>query len=515
MSIPLAPVALIIFDGFGYTKNCFGNAVEHAHMDFFNKLMQNYPSAYLAAAGEAVGLLPNLIGNSEVGHLTLGAGRVVKSSIVRMNDLIKSPQFFEHQAASLFRDFAQTGRTLHVLGLLSDGGVHSHDFHMHALIELAVYCGIKNIVVHPILDGRDVAPASANFYLSRLEQKLHTLCAGKIGSIQGRFYAMDRDNNHDRIHQSYSMLCGKGKNSSRDWRLALADAYAEGDFDEFVKPELFGIENALCDRDGIVFVNIRSDRALQLTKCLLGLSSQEAGVDFHFVLTGYRYHQSFKNPVILEPQLIQQTLLDVVGEVQSRRPIFLLAETEKSAHVTYFFKGMRDEISHQEKRIIIPSHKVRDYVAHPQMSAHEITGQLQSVLLSNPSAFCVVNYANADMVGHSGNFAAAIKACRVLDAQLKRVYELIVERMSGILFMTSDHGNAEEMIDSKGLEKTSHTMNPVPFIMVAKDLQSVACKTKYLADTHGISVVAPTILASMGIEPPQVMTKPLFFDSGQ
>jgi 2,3-bisphosphoglycerate-independent phosphoglycerate mutase len=510
MTVKIPPVILVICDGLGYAPAGQGNAVQQADMKFFNALMSSYPSAYLDASGEAVGLLSGLIGNSEVGHMTLGAGRVVKSSIVRFHELIQSGQLAQHAAASLLRNFAQTGKTLHVLGLLSDGGVHSHEFHIHGMIELAVHCGVKKIVIHPILDGRDVAPMSAQLYLERLELKLQLLGVGKIGSVQGRFYAMDRDNNIERTHAAYAMLCGIAGGSGSDWRSTLAAAYTNGDSDEFIKPVLFDEADALQEADGVIFVNVRPDRAKQLTTCLLGLSAQEKAINLDFVLTGYRYDQSFKNQVILEPQFVQDTFLDVVEKAQPTRPVFLIAETEKYAHVTYFFKGMRDEHSLQEVRVMVPSLKMHDYVASPQMAAASITASVEKILTENPTVLCVVNYANADMVGHSGNLAATIAACRELDAQLKRVYEIAVGQMGGTLIVTADHGNAEAMLDSKGKARTAHTTNPVPYVMVAQDLKIPEHEPKNLAKTYGIACVASAILKRMGIEAPKDMVTPIF-----
>ncbi len=504
------PVVLVVCDGLGHASSGPGNAVQLASMIFFDGLMHRYPSAYLAAAGEAVGLLPGFMGNSEVGHVTLGAGRVVKGSIVRFHELIQSGELMQHPSADVLRDFAQTGKALHVLGLLSDGGVHSHELHLHAMLEFAVQCGITNIVVHPILDGRDVAPASAAIYLERLDKKLRELTHGSIGSLQGRFYAMDRDKNWDRTSASYEMMCGSGDVVGGDWQTALAASYAANEMDEFVKPVLFGIGNAMQDSDAVVFVNVRPDRALQLTSRLLVCdNNKRPGLSLAFVLTGYRYDPGFHNPVILEPKLVQHTLLDIVAAAQPKRPIFLLAETEKYAHVTYFFKGMRDEHPQQETRVMIPSLKMRNYTTHPEMGAQSITDHLEEVLLTHPNALCVINYANADMVGHSGNLAATIAACRLVDAQLSRAFEIVVNKMGGVLAITADHGNAEAMLDSAGNPKTAHTANPVPFVVAGPGLERATHLPKNLVATHGIAHVSPTLLQIMGIELPAVMVEPL------
>jgi 2,3-bisphosphoglycerate-independent phosphoglycerate mutase len=503
------PVVLVVCDGLGHASPGLGNAVQLASMEFFEGLMGCYPSAYLAAAGEAVGLLPGFIGNSEVGHLTLGAGRVVKSSIVRFHELIQSGELIQHPSAKLLRDFAKTGKVLHVLGLLSDGGVHSHELHLYAMLDFALLCGIVNIVVHPILDGRDVAPTSAAVYLERLDNKLHELMHGRIGSLQGRFYAMDRDKNWDRTDVSYEMMCGFGSVFGGNWQAALAASYAVNEMDEFVKPILFSIGDAMQDGDAVIFVNVRPDRALQLASRLLLSDHKRSGRSLTFVLTGYRYDPDFHNPVILEPKLVQHTLLDTVVAAQPKRPIFLLAETEKYAHVTYFFKGMRYEQPQEETRVMIPSLKVRNYTTYPQMKAQSITDHLEEILLAVPNALCVVNYANADMVGHSGDLTAAIAACQILDLQLKRVFELVVNKMGGMLVVTADHGNAEAMLDPSGKPKTAHTANPVPFVVAGLGLERPSHLPKNLAGTHGIAHVSPTLLLLMGIDRPLAMVEPL------
>ncbi len=509
------PVVLVICDGLGYAPAGPGNAVNAAPMNFFNNLLQHYPAAYLAAAGEAVGLLPGFIGNSQVGHLTIGAGRVVKSSIAQFHELVLSGQIFDHSAAAGLSDFARTGKTLHILGLLSDGGVHSHELHLYGMLDLAVHCGVKNIVVHPILDGRDVAQLSAATYLERLEKKLHALATGKIGSLQGRFYAMDRDKNWERTVLSYQMMCGLGNIKDSSWRYVLAESYERNETDEFVRPLLFGQENALQDGDAVVFVNVRPDRAMQLTTLLLCQEVQRINKvtqrAFAFVLTGSRYSAALHNPVIFEQESVRDTFLDVVEVAQPERPIFLLAETEKYAHVTYFFKGMRDQHSGKETRIMIPSLKERNYIAHPEMAAASITDELEKILDQHPGALCVVNYANADMVGHSGDLAATASACRVLDQQLVRVYKGVVEKHDGLLVITADHGNAEAMVDHDGNPKTAHTKNSVPFVMVASHLRHETVHEPIdCTYNKGVAFVAPTLLQQMGIERPLAMVEPLF-----
>ena len=513
------PTVLVICDGLGIAPRGPGNAVELAGMPFLKKLMRDYPSTLLEAAGEYVGLLPGFIGNSEVGHLTLGAGRVIKSSIARFHELVQSGGLFTHPAAERFRSFAQGSGTLHLVGLLSDGGVHSHELHLYGLLELAAQCNIKKVVVHPILDGRDVAPQSAETYLERLEHKLKDLGIGRIGSLQGRFYAMDRDKNWERTSLAYQTLCGRGailktEGASTEWRRLLAASYKANITDEFVKPMLFTPQDAIKAGDALVMVNVRPDRALQLTTFFTDVEVQRRyKVEeraLAFVLTGYRYAPFMHNPVILEPEYTAFTLLDVIEKAQPFRPIFLIAETEKYAHVTYFFKGMRDEHVPQETRIMIPSLKMRDYVHLPEMAATLVTQQTLQVLnATRTPPFCLVNYANPDMVGHSGNLKATIKACQVLDEQLAILYQEIVEKRQGLMIVTADHGNAEGMLDEKGGMQTSHTRNPVPFIIANSQLKGAQIFSTD-SSVRGIAHIAPTLLQLMGIARPSVMVDPLF-----
>lgn len=508
------PIVFVVCDGLGIAKKNSGNAVEEAGMSFLHKLMQEYPSWNLAAHGEWVGLLPGFIGNSEVGHLTLGSGQVIKSSIARFHDLIKSNNLASQGHNEILKTFASTNKKLHIIGLLSDGGVHSHELHLHSMLENAAQNGIKNIVIHPILDGRDVSPKSAALYLKRLEKKIFSIGSSNIGSIQGRFYAMDRNHNWDRTAQSYAMLCSSVASPFKTWQQALDTHYTTGKSDEFITPTLLDTQWAMDNGDAIIFVNVRPDRALQLTKIFLDKKIQTNNNaptrDFAFVMTGSRYAKELNNPVILEPMLIKNTILDVIADQAPDLPIFLVAETEKFAHVTYFFKGMRNEQFKQEKRFIIPSLRAENYIQHPEMMAKQITTQIEELLTKANNAFCVVNYANLDMVGHSGDFKATAKACLVVDAQLKKLYHLVVEKMHGTLVITADHGNAEEMLDANGEVKTAHTTNPAPFVIIAENLKKpTAAPPHDLHTTHGIAHVAPTLLMHMGIEKPAVMVNAL------
>jgi 2,3-bisphosphoglycerate-independent phosphoglycerate mutase len=377
------------------------------------------------------------------------------------------------------------------------------------MLALAARCGVKNIIVHPILDGRDVAPKSATTFLGRLEQQLQAVGVGVIGSLQGRFYAMDRDQNLDRTAAAYEMLCGQRLVATGSWAAYLDQSYQTGNSDEFVVPTLLDKRFALCDGDAMVFVNVRPDRAKQLTTCLLGQTPAGSLKKLAWVLTGYQYDAALHNPVIIKPINVSDTFLDVVAAARPAWPHFLIAETEKYAHVTYFFKGMRDEHPSYETRILIPSLKVRDYVGHPAMSAFAITQQVINTLTHHPGALCIVNYANADMVGHSGNLAAATAACSIVDKQLAQLYDLVVQRLHGTLIVTADHGNAEAMLDVHDQIVTAHTTNPVPFVIAQQSLHHAAIPHNQSAG-RGIAHVAPTVLKHLGIAVPTVMTEPLF-----
>lgn len=510
------PFVLVICDGLGYTEKTAGNAATPTNMPFLHSTMREYPSHYLAASGRFVGLLEGFIGNSEVGHLTLGAGRIVQGSIARFHELIQTKKLSSHPVKEQLLEFARRGTRLHIIGLLSDGGVHSHELHLHSILELAVACGITKISVHPILDGRDVSSQSAPTYLKKLEQKIGILRYGSIASLQGRFYAMDRDKNWGRTAASYSMLCGSTERSNLTWEEIISKNYSQGVSDEFIKPVLLQPDEALQNGDALIFVNVRPDRAIQLAQ----LFTETAPADLQakislkklsLVVTGYRYTADMNNPVILEPEPVYDTLLDVVEKTQPWREVFLLAETEKYAHVTYFFKGMRDEQVPQEHRLLIPSLKLKNYGKNPAMSAKSITTQVQKILTQTKNPLCIINYANADMVGHGGNFTATQEACRILDQELMRLYKIIVEKYEGTLAITADHGKAEEMFDAYGTSKTAHTKNPVPFVVIQKALRQIQpSEPLNISENYGIAHVAPTLLKLMAINQPDLMVDPLF-----
>lgn len=497
------PVMLLIFDGFGYRAEREGNAVAAASMKTFNWLCEQYPRMELAAAGRDVGLPDGCSGNSEVGHLNLGAGRIVRTPLCKFHDSIADKSFFQNELViDRFTRLQKSGKSLHVIGLLSDGGAHAHHDHLYAFLRIAKRVGIQNVFIHPFLDGRDVAPQSAKKYLAQLDDFCKTEKYGVIASLHGRFYAMDRDNNVERTRESYAVLSGKIHALEVSWSDLIDDFYKKNVTDEFITPTLLTDDGVVRTGDGVVFFNFRPDRARQLTQCFL-----EDPMHLSFFLTTTRYDQKFTNDVLFEDEKISETLLDVFAE--KKKNVFIIAETEKYAHVTYFFRGKVDRQLANETRVIVPSLKVKTYVDTPEMSASQITEHLVASLEKNRVSFYLANYANSDMVGHSGNFDATVAALTYLDAQLQILYNEIVEKRNGTLFLVSDHGNAEEMVDEQtGAPKTSHTTNPVPFLIINKRLQGKQLFKKTDRSPR-LSSVAPTILSFLGLPIPDSMDRPL------
>ena len=481
------PTMLIVLDGFGLRASKHGNAIRLAHMPFWRSICSTYPTTALQASGLAVGLLPDMVGNSEVGHMTLGAGRIIPSDLVRFEQQLTSGAL-EHNTQ--LRQVLEHAGRVHLLGLISDGGVHSHERHLYALLKIFANWGIKQIFIHAILDGRDVAPVSAVQYLERLELVCVELGVGKIVSLQGRFYAMDRDNNTERTDRVFQILTGTAEINTSTWRVVLEQAYRAGQIDEFIDPVLLDHAGAFAPGDAVLFFNVRPDRARQLTEQLMPQ---------HTIITPVQYDDRFKNLVLLERQDIQDTLLEVLAQHNKR--VFVVAETEKYAHVTYFFQGMHEPAYSAQERVLVPSIKAINYIQRPEMSAAEITRVVVRSLRADPADFYLVNYANADMVGHSGDLTATIKACEVLDQQLALLCHEVVERGKGTLFITSDHGKAEYMRDDHDGLVTAHTTNPVPFVAIRSVWRGSTCA----AGDFGMRHVAPTVLTAMGLSVPEIM----------
>jgi 2,3-bisphosphoglycerate-independent phosphoglycerate mutase len=511
------PVLLIILDGFGHSEQASYNAIANARTPNFTHWLSTYPHTTLQASGQDVGLLPGTIGTSEVGHLTIGAGRVVPESVLLLHRAIDDGSFFTNDVlVTSLAALKKVGGRLHLMGLLSDAGVHSHEKHLHALIKAAIQAGITKIFIHPFLDGRDTPPRSAQIYLENLQRIIDAYGTGTIATIAGRFYAMDRDNNWDRTQQAYDCLTHSQPTAYHTWQSALPAYYHQGITDEFIPPTQFDAQGIVMPSDGIIFFNFRADRARQLTRCFVDphkLPFSASGVPLTFFITATEYDHVLaidtkmvaRTGALLVKNKVENTLKEVLA--RAGKAVFSIAETEKYAHVTYFFSGGKEGKIGNEQQVLIPSIKTKDYIGHPEMKAAEITDTVLKSLVQDRIDFYLINYANADMVGHSGNYAATIKAVECLDTQLKRLYDVVVTTMDGTIYITGDHGNAESMFDEQSQQpKTSHTLNPVPFIMINKEVahKSFAILASS-ARLHGLRDIAPFILTQMGIAVPDEM----------
>ncbi|HBL98049.1 TPA: 2,3-bisphosphoglycerate-independent phosphoglycerate mutase [Candidatus Dependentiae bacterium] len=506
------PLALVILDGWGYSTSNTFNAIHDARPTTFNTLIKSFPHTLLKASGPAVGLPENFTGNSEVGHLTIGAGRRIPQLLTLINNAIADESFFKNpQLTEKFKQLTETGGALHLIGLVSNGGVHSYDSHLDALIKLASEYKLKKVYIHAILDGRDTPPQSASTFLEQLEDSCALYEVGSIASLSGRWYAMDRDENWDRTLQAYTLLTQSRAATPQDWRTVIKTAYEKNVSDEFIPPaalEPFDIK----PEDGLLFFNFRPDRIRQLTSLVLGIplplknkpfsGSFPAKLPCAFVISFGRYHTLFTNEALFEKKQVEHTLLDALETAKKRS--FVIAETEKYAHVTYFFSGGNETAHQHETRVLVPSLAVKSYEQVPAMSAEEITKQVVKALVKSEHEFFLINYANADMVGHTGNYKSTIEAIHAVDQQLAVLWEEIVNKRQGILLITADHGNAEEMVDLvTDTPKTSHTINPVPFIgvgVVGKEAACI-CKMSELAD------IAPFVLELLHAHPPKEMAK--------
>ena len=473
--------ALIILDGWGLAPPGPGNAVELAETPVFDRLWAEYPHTTLEASGEAVGLPPGQMGNSEVGHLTIGSGRILFQDLMRVNKAIEDGSFFENPA--LVGAF-ERGENVHLLGLVSYGGVHSHIDHLRALLELAGRQGMEEkTFVHAFTDGRDVSPHSAIEDLSELVAE-----GARIVSVSGRYYAMDRDKRWERIKEAEEAIMGRSE-ASPDVGTAIQSSYDQGVTDEFIFP--VGIAPAWPSptwNDALIFFNFRPDRARQLTERLL--TSQ------FDVTTMTRYRDDFDCPVAFEEQAVDETMAEVCAEHGIRQ--LHVAETEKYAHVTYFFNGGREDEWQDEKRILIPSPRdVPSYDHKPEMSAAQVAEEFDQALADDGYGFAIVNLANPDMVGHTGSIPAAVKAVEATDAALGTILAA-VEREGGVALVTADHGNAEEMLDSEGKPQTAHTSNPVPLIVTDPDVS--------LRADGELSDLVPTMISLLGLAKPLQMS---------
>lgn len=496
------PVLLIILDGWGVNSRNMGNPVLTVRPQYYSSLLATHPSTLLEASGTAVGLPEGQMGNSEVGHLNIGAGRIVYQDLVRITNSIESGEL---ESDPLLDTVMSTGN-LHLMGLVSDGGVHSHIEHLYALLEIAKKKARGEVFIHVILDGRDTPPASGYEYIRSLTDFCRKLGIGRIATVSGRFYAMDRDNRWERVEKAYRALaCGEGREFSSA-ALAVEEFYKEKLTDEFIPPCVM-VEGgrpigSIGDGDGVLFFNFRADRAREITRALtqefLDFFPREHRPQIGCFVCMTPYDEQFLLPVLFP----KEPLKDVLGHVLMRNSIkqLRIAETEKYAHVTYFFNGGAEHLFENEDRILIDSPKdVPTYDLKPQMSAYEITENLIIELRREKYGVVVVNYANPDMVGHTGNMEAAMKAVLVIDECLARVCSVAGEHGVRIL-LTSDHGNIEQIVDyHTGSPYTAHTSNNVPFILISDEKVS-------LRDGGILADIAPTILDLLGLEAPRCMT---------
>jgi len=505
--VAVRPVVLLILDGFGCRAATPDNAIALATKPNWDRLLATCPHTEIDASGLAVGLPRGQMGNSEVGHLNIGAGRVVYQDLTRIDLAIETGEF---AANPVLRDTAaaaaSTGHALHILGLLSPGGVHSHERHIAAMVELAAAQGVARIFVHAFLDGRDTPPQSAAASLAALDAVCARHRGARIASIVGRYYAMDRDKRWDRVHAAYDLLVdGSAPHTATGAGAALAAAYARGETDEFVAataiPDADGKPATMADGDAVVFMNFRADRAREITRALTDVAFEGFARTRVPRLARYAcltsYGDDFSGlPVAFAPQSVANGF----GEFLAKRGLAQLriAETEKYAHVTYFFSGGIETPCPGEDRILVPSPRVATYDQKPEMSAGEVTDRLVAAIASGKYDAVVCNYANGDMVGHTGNLAAAIAAVEMLDRCIGRVVDA-TRSAGGEVLITADHGNAEQMFDPQtGQPHTAHTLNLVPCVYVGRQAR--------MAARGALSDIAPTLLAMLGLSPPREMT---------
>ena len=509
MNHPHRPLALIILDGWGYSEDPKYNAIHAANTPVWDKLWLNYPHTLISASGAGVGLPGNQMGNSEVGHLNMGAGRVVYQELTRISRSIRTGSFFTNRTLTDAVDSAlEQDKAVHIMGLLSPGGVHSHEDHIHAMVELAVKRGVKNVYVHAFLDGRDTPPKSAHASLVALEDKFAQLGGGKIASIIGRFYALDRDQRWDRVGKAYQLITeGKGDFNAADATAALDLAYQRNESDEFVQATTIGEKTIKVENgDAIVFMNFRSDRARQITNSFIDLEfdgfPRERNIELSAFVTLTEYKKDFNTPIAFPSEKLNNVLGAHISSLGLRQ--LRIAETEKYAHVTFFFNGGRDEPFEGEDRILVPSPKVDTYDQQPEMNAPELTDKLVEAIKTNKYDVIICNFANADMVGHSGNYDAAVQAVEALDECLGRVWSAL-KSAGGEMIVTADHGNAELMLDEQtGQAHTAHTSNPVPLIFAGR---SAKC-----AEQGSLSDIAPTMLTLMDLPIPAEMSTHLLVE---
>lgn len=497
------PVMLIIMDGYGIAQASNTNAVSMAKKPNLERIFKEFDTKTLDASGEAVGLPEGQMGNSEVGHMNIGAGRIVWQSLSRINNAIKTKEFFKNEAITKAITRAkETNKKFHIFGLCSDGGVHSHTSHIIAIAKAAHDLGIKDVYYHAFLDGRDVAPQSAKIYLKKIVDEGNVI----VSTVSGRYYGMDRDKNYDRIQSSYDAItCGEGPFFA-DPFAGIDASYKEGITDEFVKPFVSSKEGMVSDGDSVVFANFRPDRAIQIATCI----SNPEGIVYNaekpyrmkiekplkdiFFVSMMKYADSVKGPLAFELQKLVNLFGDVVSDAGLKQ--LRIAETEKYAHVTFFFDGGADREIKNADRILVNSPKVATYDLQPEMSANEVCDKVVEQIKANKYDCIILNFANCDMVGHTGVIPAVVKAVETVDNCVGRCVEALNE-VGGVALITADHGNAEKLVDENGKPYTAHTTNLVPVVITDKNIK---IRDGILSD------IAPTLLDLLGVEVPKEMT---------
>ena len=492
---------LIILDGYGLAAPTAGNAIAQAKKPNLDRLFSQNPTCKLSASGLDVGLPQGQMGNSEVGHTNIGAGRVVFQILPKMSQEIENGKFFQNPVyIKAMEDAKANHKALHILGLMSTGGVHSHLTHVFAILDMAKQRGVEKVYVHCFLDGRDVAPKSGAGFIKQLKEKCEELGNARIATVQGRFYGMDRDKRWDRVEQGYNaIVCGEGVSDS-DPVYAIEESYAQDVTDEFVKPVVCCPEGVINQGDSVIFMNFRPDRAREMTWALNladfdGFKRKKTVYPLSYVCTA-QYDESLPLPIAYPPEVIENTLGDYISAHGLKQ--FRVAETEKYAHVTFFFNGGVEKQTEGEERCLVPSPKeYATYDLVPEMSARKVADKCVEAIASDKYDLIVCNFANCDMVGHTGVMEAAVKAVETVDSCMGLIMDEVAKHPDTVLVVTADHGNADCMFDENGKVNTAHTTNPVPFALCKA---GVSLKDGKLAD------IAPTILEVMGLEQPKEMT---------
>ncbi|MBQ6582354.1 MAG: 2,3-bisphosphoglycerate-independent phosphoglycerate mutase [Mogibacterium sp.] len=496
------PTMLVILDGYGIREEVHGNAIAAARKPHLDALFSHYPFITIEASGLPVGLPDGQIGNSEVGHTNIGAGNVIYQDLPRITRAIEDGSFFRNPVLvrAMENAAAGSGHQLHVMGLLSDGGVHSHIKHLFAIIDMAKEFGVSDVIIHCFLDGRDVPPRSAGIYFRQLEQHIAETGTGRIGLISGRFYAMDRDKRWERLIRAYDALTlGEGLHAA-DPEEALAVSYAKDESDEFVQPTIVG-EGTIRDGDSVIFINFRPDRAREITRALVdedfdGFERKVFPRDLTYVCMT-EYDASMPNvELAYPPESVEPTLGSVAASHGLRQ--LRIAETEKYAHVTFFFNGGKEEPEEGEDRILVPSPKVATYDLQPEMSAPIVTEKVLEAIASDRYDLIILNFANPDMVGHTGVFDAAVQAIETLDGLVWQIVEAVLAK-DGQVLLTADHGNADYMLDENDNIVTKHSLSKVPLCHICREPRP------FIRDTGKLADITPTLLTLMGIPVPEEM----------